>query len=323
MMIYKPPFTITPKILRQVQNISWKLGAIRGQKIDHIPLQLRKEPHVQTIQASLAIEGNTLNLEQVTALIEGKRVLGPHKDILEAKNAIAIYAKLNNLDPLSIQDLLKAHEILMAGLVPDNGSFRIGNVGIFKGAAVSHVVPPAKRVRELMENLFQFLTDEKEISWLLKACIFHYEFEFIHPFSDGNGRMGRLWQQLILIKEDPFFEVLPIEVIIKEYQQEYYNVLADSDKAGESTAFIEFSLDVIDQSLNRFTRDLKPNLKNTNSRLNYAQSKLGNIWFARKDYINLHSEVSTATASRDLLLGIQSGTLISQGHKNKTLYQFK
>jgi len=322
-MTYRPPFTLTTTILKLAQNISWKLGAIAGQKIDYVPLQLRREPKIQTIQASLAIEGNTLSLEQVTALINGKRILGPFKDILEVQNAISVYEKLHNLNPLLVADLLKSHKILMAGLIQENGKFRDGNVGIFKGKVISHVAPPAKKLPELMKNLFEFLNQDKEISWLLKACIFHYEFELIHPFSDGNGRMGRLWQQLILMKEDSVFEVLPIEVIIKEHQENYYNALGESDKTGESTPFIEFSLEIILKSLNRYTLDLKPNFKTTELRLHYAQAKFGNKEFGRKDYAELHNEISTATASRDLLNGLRSGQLISTGQKNQTRYQFK
>lgn len=321
-MSYKPPFQITSLILNKSQQIYFELGLIAGHKIDKTPLKLRRTSNIQTIQASLAIEGNTLTLDQVTNLLEGKRVIGPPKDILEVQNALNVYANLTRFNPLNSRDFLKAHDMLMQGLINECGQWRVGNVGIFKGKEVSHVAPSFKRVPGLMSDLFHFIRKDMDTSWLLKACIFHYEMEFIHPFADGNGRMGRLWQQLILMKENPLFEFIPVEVLIKESQSDYYTALSQSDKRGDSTPFIEFSLDLIHKALIHYAKTTKASLQTSDARLYYAQSKLMGDWFSRKDYLVLYKDLSTSTASRDLKFGLQHGSLECKGDKNQTLYRF-
>lgn len=180
----QPPFDITPTILALSQRITHELGFLSGVKLPATPLHLRKNSQIKTIQASLAIEGNTLSLEQVTDLLQGKRVIAPVKDIQEVKNAIAVYEHLKDWNPQSMADLLKAHHRLMQNLANDNGKFRAGGVGVFKGNKVKHVAPQANRVPELMKQLFDFIQNDNQFSWLIKACIFHYEFVFIHPFSE-------------------------------------------------------------------------------------------------------------------------------------------
>lgn len=320
---YRPPFNITPSILRKSQEISRELGALKGYKITQAPLKLRRTHNIRTIQASLAIEGNTLSIDQMTDLLEDKRVIGPAKDILEAKNAIHVYSDLKKFNPLTIKHLLKAHGILMTNLIEEHGKWRTGEVGIFKGKEISHVAPPAKRVPALMEELFDFIKNDQEFPWLLKACIFHYEFEFIHPFTDGNGRMGRLWQQLLLMKEDSVFEFIPVEVLIKNHQNDYYKALEMSDALGESTPFVEFSLNTIHQSLIDYSTTISSVIQDQNSRLFYAKFNLRKTWFSRKDYLLLHKNISSATASRDLLEGVKEGILINKGEKNQMLYSFK
>jgi Fic family protein len=189
-------------------------------------------------------------------------------------------------------------------------------VAIFKGDEVKHLAPPANRVPLLMENLFKFIIEDNQLTWLLKACIFHYEWEFIHPFSDGNGRMGRLWQQLLLMKEDPVFRYIPIEVMIKENQAVYYNVL------GDSTPFIEFSLQQILISLNKYTKSTTSMVADPETRIQYAKNKLGMNWFSRKNYMEIHKNISTSTASRDLQYGHEKGFLIKLGEKNQIRYKF-
>lgn len=321
-MKYIPPFKITPLILKLSQDISRELGLIIGRKLADTPLTLRRSNNIKSIQASLAIEGNTLSLNQVTALLEGRRVIGPPKDILEVQNAFILYEDLHRFNPLKVEDMLKAHAILMAGLIEENGKWRTGGVGILKGNEVSHIAPPAKRVPILMEELFNFLAHSSDISWLIKACIFHYEFEFIHPFSDGNGRMGRFWQQLLLMKEDALFEFIPVEVLIKQNQEEYYNVLGESDNLGESTPFIEFSLKVIYAALKDYSQTAARLPQDHRTRLLFAQARIKENWFSRKDYLELHADISTATASRDLLFGIQEQILKNKGEKNQVRYQF-
>jgi Fic family protein len=317
-----PPFKITSLILYKLQAISRELGTITGQKISPVPLRLRRTNHIKTIQASLAIEGNTLNLDQVTDLFDGKRVMGPKKDILEARNALSVYERIKDFNPLKIEHLLKAHGLLMNDLIEEKGKWRLGEVGIVKGKAVSHAAPPAKRVPLLMQDLFHFLKKNQEIPWLLKACIFHYELEFIHPFADGNGRMGRLWQQLLLMKEDPLFEFIPVEVLVKNHQAAYYQSLEDSDSVGESTPFLEFSLTMIHQALVNYGEVVLPDAQDTTTRLSYAKLYGKKAWFSRKDYLILHKDISSATASRDLIKGVQEGILITKGEKNQRLYSF-
>ncbi len=244
----KPPYTITENILQLVVSISEKLGVINATHLHKPPTELRKKNRIKTIQASLEIEGNTLTEEQITALLNNKRVLAPQKDIVEVSNAIKVYEHLDSFKPTSIKDLKKAHGILMQSLIEDAGKLRNKNVGIVKGNKVEHIVPSGSMVTGLMNDLFTYLKEDKDII-LIKSCVFHYEFEFIHPFIDGNGRMGRLWQTLIIMQQYPVFEYLPVELLIKENQQAYYNALGNSDKLGHSTPFIEFMLGIILQSL--------------------------------------------------------------------------
>ncbi len=322
-MTYKPPFDLTPVILRYSQEISRGLGVLAGSKLDVVPVKLRKLNSIKTIQASLAIEGNTLSLDQVTHIFEGKKVVGPRKDITEVQNAIEVYQHLGRFNPLSIDDLLGAHKVLMKDLVASSGKWRAGGVGIFKGQEIAHLPPPAKRVPGLMADLFEFLAKNEEAPWLLKACIFHYELEFIHPFVDGNGRMGRLWQQLILMKEDPVFEYISVEELTKENQAAYYEVLSECDKEGKSTKFIEFLLLQVLKTIQNYSKIPSPGVKDIDSRLNYASLKLEKEWFSRKDYLKLHKNISSATASRDLHHGVEREILSKKGEKNQARYSFQ
>ena len=321
-MMYKPPFKLTQKIFNLSQEIALELGKLEGERIDLPPVRLRKKNSIRTIQKSLQIEGNTLTLEQVTDIFEGKRVVAPEKDIIEVKNAIEVYKRFGFLRPKYIDDLLLAHAILMKDLSKDAGSWRKGSVGIFKGNKIAHMPPKADRVAALMEDLFSFLKEDLETSWLLKACIFHYELEFIHPFDDGNGRMGRLWQQLLLANEHPVFQYIPVEELIRDNQELYYKTLQECDHAGDSTGFIEFSLGLIIKSLNNYSALTQSKLNDSQSRLSYAFLKIDDEWFSRKDYLSIHKMISTATASRDLECGLDQKFLIKKGYKNQTLYKF-
>jgi Fic family protein len=245
---YIPPFTITPEIFRLISEISESLGGFSVTNPSELAPLLRRGNRLRSIQASLAIENNTLTLEQVTAIINGKRVLGHPREIQEVKNTFATYEMLEKLNPLSIKDLLKAHEILMAALVDESGRFRSGGVGIMKGREVVHIAPPPARVSALMHDLFAWIKDT-DVHPLIASSVFHYEFEFIHPFSDGNGRMGRLWQALILRRWRPILAYLPVETVIRNRQEKYYHVLGRSDQQADSTAFVEFMLNAILESL--------------------------------------------------------------------------
>jgi len=318
-----PPFRITEKILELVQSISHELGVLSGAKLSIVPINLRKNNQIKTIQSSLAIEGNTLTIDQITDIINGRRVIAPKKEIIEVNNAIKLYNNLNDLNPLLINVLLESHQLLMQGLIIDNGVWRNSGVGIFKGDKLAHIAPPAKRVSLLMNNLFEFINQNKNIPWLIKACIFHYELEFIHPFSDGNGRMGRLWQQLLLMKANAIFEYIPVEILIKDNQDEYYNTLSICDKEGESTLFIEFMGVQILKALEFYNYNTLSQVNTPILRLEFSRIELKQNWFSRKDYILIHKDISTATASRDLNFGVRKNILIYQGDKNQTYYKFK
>ena len=245
---YSPPHTITPTVLSLVAEIAGevgRIGALGGTA--HAP-KLRRENRIRSIHASLAIENNMLSLDQVTAVILGKRVLGLPKEIQEVKNAFAAYEAMASWKPASVKDLLAAHRLLMQGLVDDAGKFRSGSVGIAKGNRIVHLAPPASRVPVLMKDLLAWLK-RTAAHPLIAACVFHYELEFIHPFADGNGRIGRLWQTLILSRWNPLFAYLPVETVIRDRQTEYYRVLALCDNCGNSTAFIEFLLAALLSSL--------------------------------------------------------------------------
>ena len=315
----KPPYEITPDILKMVSSVSECVGQINAKFLDKPSPQLRKKNRIKTIHASLSIEGNTLTEDQISTVMESNRVVGPVKDVREVLNAIQVYDQLGTFDPTSLKSLLKAHKSLMDGLVMDNGSFRKQGVGIMAGDRMAHMAPPAKNVPHLMNDLFAYLQTSEEIG-LIKSCVFHYEFEFIHPFSDGNGRMGRLWQTLILMKAQPLFEFIPFENMIHRTQSEYYRALAQSDKAGHSTAFIEYMLHVIHETL-RDMLHFKAKTMGTEERLSYfAETWDHALPFSRKAYMSVFQTISTATASRDLKQGVDSGLFSKTGDKTNTAY---
>jgi len=242
--MYKPPFTVSAKAINLIAKISSQLEryAIRMEQED--TLRLRRANRIKTIHSSLAIEGNTLSEGEVQAVLEGKKVVAPLKEIQEVKNAIKTYELYPKLNPFSIQDLLLAHGTMMSGLVDEAGMFRKGGVGVFDGDKPIHIAPPADRVRDLMSDLFGWLENADD-HLLIRSCVFHYEFEFIHPFADGNGRIGRLWQSLILGRLNPIFEHLPVENMVYSNQQAYYHAINRSSDLGDSGPFIDFMLEEI------------------------------------------------------------------------------
>lgn len=242
--MYTPPFTITSKSIDLISKISEKIGEMNFLTSESQHVNLRKKNRIKTIHSSLAIENNSLSIEQITAIIDGKRVLGAPNEIQEVKNAVQAYELLLTLDSTSEKDLLRAHGIMMKDLVSRAGKYRNDGVGIFDGKEVVHVAPPAERVPLLMADLFEWLKTS-DTHPLVKSCVFHYEFEFIHPFQDGNGRIGRLWQSAILKDWRNIFAWLPVESLIKEKQAEYYSALNVSDTSADSTFFIEFLLGLI------------------------------------------------------------------------------
>jgi len=316
----KPPYQITDKILNLVVSISEKLGEVNANHLHKPPTELRKKNRIKTIQSSLEIEGNTLTEEQITALLNDERVIAPQKDILEVQNAIKVYEKLIEFNSNSLKDLQIAQSILMHGLIEGSGKFRTKNVGIVKGSKVEHLAPGGAMVNGLMKDLFTYLKTDKEVL-LIKSCVFHYEFEFIHPFLDGNGRMGRLWQTLILMQKYPVFEYLPVESLIKENQNNYYKALGASDKLGESTPFVEFMLTLILQALNNLLASQNVNLT-APDRIELFKDFIGLKSFSRKDYLLSYKLISQATASRDLKWAVDNQLLEKLGDKRNTKYMY-
>ncbi|MDD2605820.1 MAG: Fic family protein [Desulfobacteraceae bacterium] len=244
MSAYQPPYTITPEILNRVASISEAIGWLTVLTDQAKALRLRRINRIRTIHGSLAIEGNTLSEAQITAILEGKRVIAPPREVQEVKNALAAYDRFDTWKPSSEKDLLEAHRILMSGLIDEAGVYRHGGVGVMAGQQVIHMAPPADRVPHLMADLFAWLV-ATDAHPLIASSVFHYEFEFIHPFADGNGRMGRLWQSLILTRWNPLFADIPVESLIFEHQPEYYQAIQESTQKTDSAPFIAFMLRMI------------------------------------------------------------------------------
>lgn len=314
----KPPYRITHAILQSITSISQKIGEVNARSLVRQDPKLRKQNQIRTIHSSLSIEGNTLSESQITAIVDDKRVVGPAKDIKEVLNALEVYKALSTFKPTLERDFLKAHSMLMAGLVHKPGCYRTKGVGIVQGKKVAHLAPPYAQVRPLMRSLFAYLKDKQELT-LIKSCVFHYEMEFIHPFMDGNGRMGRLWQTRILMQEYPLFEFLPFETLIANDQASYYQALASSDKAGNSTKFIEYMLSVIDRAMDMLLEQRTKKIKDTERLEVFLE--ISKKEFTRKDYMKHYPDLSSATASRDLKNGVEQGLLKKSGDKKTSTYK--
>ena len=245
----KPPFEITTSILNKVAEIAELVGRVSAlQGLSASPV-LRRANRIRTIYSSLAIEQNTLSLEQVTAVLDGKRIIAPPKDIAEVENAYAIYEMMESLDPYSVDDLLRAHGVMTRGLVEESGCFRSGPVGVVDGEGhILHFGTLPDYIPGLVTELLAWVRDS-DFHMLIKSCVFHYELELIHPFADGNGRIGRLWHTLLLTQWEPAFAWLPVESIIHDRQEEYYRAINQSNREASSTAFLAFMLSAIEEAL--------------------------------------------------------------------------
>jgi Fic family protein len=243
-MTYQPPLTLDSEIVSLVADIAEQMGRLSAQPEFATDLRLRRINRIRTVAASLAIEGNTLTVEQITAILDGKTVLAPPREMQEARNALAAYEQLAEWDGLRESDLLAAHRTMMLGLLDHPGIYRSGGVGVLAGGEVIHMAPPAGRVPQLMTQLFGWLREAREHP-LIASSVFHYEFEFIHPFSDGNGRMGRLWQTVLLSRWNPAFAWLPVESLVHQHQAGYYRALQDSTGAADCAPFVRFMLGCI------------------------------------------------------------------------------
>ena len=307
----KPPFEINEKIMSDVVEIAELVGMISiGNQISANPT-LRRTNRIRTIYSSLAIEQNTLDIEQVTAVLSGKRIIAPPKDIAEVQNAYDIYECMDALNPYSVDDLLKAHGIMVKGLVNEAGEFRSRSVGVVDNTGkVLHFGTLPQYVPQLVCELMDW-TETSNVHMLIKSCVFHYEFELIHPFADGNGRIGRLWHTLLLSKWNPLFAWLPIESIIHDNQQEYYNAINKSNSMGESTIFIEFMLSVIKQALLE-VKEI-PAITSSNDKMQIRFLKIYEF-LETHDYIMNNDvqkilNVSSATSTRTLSKFAKNGKL--------------
>ena len=310
----KPPFEITNQMIDQVAEIAELVGKISATFSLSINPTLRRSNRIRTIHGSLAIEQNTLSLEQVTAVLNVKHVLAPPKDIAEVKNAYEIYERLDKLDPYSVDDLLTAHNIMTRGLVEESGMFRTRPVGVVdREGHILHFGTLPQYVPDLVMELLDWAKNSK-VHTLIRSCVFHYEFELIHPFADGNGRVGRLWHTLLLSKWNSAFAWLPVESIIHDRQQEYYEAINASNDAGESTVFIEFMLSAIKASL--------IDAINTNDEMSDRKiDKVTLRWHKIQEYLKTHDYimnadvrelcgVSAATANRILASFVAEGNLV-------------
>lgn len=315
----QPPFQITNKIIDDVSEISEQIGRLSAHNHLSANPNLRRTNRIRTIYGSLAIEQNTLSLEQVTAVLNGKHVLAPPKDIAEVKNAYEIYERLDELDPYSVDDLLTAHGIMTRGLVDESGMFRTRPVGVVnQDGQVVHLGTLPQYVPDSVTELLDW-TKHSDLHMLIKSCVFHYEFELIHPFADGNGRVGCLWHTLLLSKWNPTFAWLPVESIIHDRQQDYYNAINASNNAGESTAFIEFMLSAIKASLIDATKmsddmsDEKTDKKTL--RLKKIEQFLRTHEYIMNADVRELCGVSAATANR-VLAGLTETGVLKKYHIN-------
>ena len=264
----KPPFELTNLMMNYVISITEKVGSINSfESLKRMPT-LRKNNRIKSIYSSLAIEANSLSINSVKDVLDGKTVIGPLKEIQEVKNAYKAYDLIDTYDPYNLKDLLHAHKLLTDLIIEDSGRFRNHGEGVFDGEKVIFIAPSENMVPQLMENLFIWLKEDNETHLLIKSCVFHYEFVFIHPFSDGNGRMARLWQNVLLNKWNPLFKYVPIESYIQKYQSEYYQTINQCNKNGNSTVFIEFMLKIIDETLDEVLNNTKKETRNISDQVN-------------------------------------------------------
>lgn len=320
-----PNFTITNVMLNLIVEISAIAGQLSLEKRD---LHLRKENRIRSIQSSLAIENNSLSLEQVTQIINGKRVLGPPKDIHEVENAYQAYEQAFLLDPYDYRDLLKAHKLLTDGLIKETGKFRSKDVVVYSGENIVHLGARAEFVPKLVKNLLAW-AKKSEMPALIKSCVVHFELEIIHPFSDGNGRIGRLWQSLILSKWEPLFEWVPIETVIYQHQQRYYEALSLSNRQNDSSVFIEFMLEAILTTLKSYSIT-----KMSDKTSDILSDKEQVMYNKIRDYLHKHTFItnqkavallglSAATVRRYLVKFVELELLVAQGEKKNRTYYIK
>jgi Fic family protein len=316
------PYQITSEIVNTLTAIAESIGQLEGVNLIQPGPQLRRKNRIQTIQASLAIEGNSLTRDQVTALLDKKRVIGPPQDIKEVQNAIKAYQGLAEFKSLSMQSFLEAHGIMMQDLMAKPGSLRQGPIGVIRENNIFHEAPGWEKVGLMMQALFHYLKESNDHP-LIKSSRFHFQLEHIHPFIDGNGRLGRFWQTRLLMDYHPVFEFLPVEHLIREHQQEYYRALAKGDDTGDCTVFVALILAQNEKSLKQMIEETRGVTLSAENRLKIVRTAFGEKLFTRKDYQSHLKTISTATASRDLNKGVRMGWLKRFGDKRTSVYQFQ
>lgn len=322
-MPYRPPLTLTPAIVSLVADIAERVGRVDALARPVPQPGLRRRNRIRTVHSTVAIEGSPLDEAQVTAVLDGKRVLGGARELREVKNAITAYDEVHTLSPGRVADLLRAHRTLLDALAEDAGEFRRRRVGVVDGDRVAHVAPPASRVEHLVKQLLHdFVQRDKEMHAIIKSAVTHYEVEFIHPFSDGNGRVGRLWQHRILLDVHAVFAHVPVESVIRARQAEYYASLGDADRRGDAAPFVEFSLAATRDALSELVAELRPEPATGESRLARAREALGSEPFSRRDYARIFPALSAPTASRDLRAGVEARALERKGDKATARYRF-
>lgn len=309
-------------MVNHLADIAKIIGRLEGVNLLKPAPALRRKNRIHTIQSSLSIEGNSLTRDQVTAVLQKKRVMGPKQDIVEVQNAIRVYGMIEGFNPFSIAAFLKAQGVLMAGLIPSPGEFRTSPIGVIRPGNIFHEAPRWESVEPMMQSLFSYLKNSDD-HLLLKSSRFHFQLEHIHPFVDGNGRMGRLWQSRILMVYHPIFEFLPVEDFICERQSDYYQMLALGDDTGDCTEFVVFLLSMIQKSLQQLLKETRSITLTPEDRLDLARRSIENGPFSRKEYQMMFKTISTATASRDLQKGVKMGLLRRTGDKRTAVYEFK
>ncbi|MFH0727815.1 MAG: Fic family protein [Pseudomonadota bacterium] len=315
------PFQLNTQIANALVMVAEAIGKLSAVALQKPSPMLRRKNRIRTIQASLAIEGNSLTIDQVTALLDKKRVIGPRQDILEVQNAVEAYRQIGRFKPFSLTSLLNAHQVMMQGLVDGPGQVRKGPIGVIRPGDIFHEAPDWRDVNPMMQALFEYLKTSDD-HLVIKSCRFHYQLEYIHPFMDGNGRMGRIWQTRILMQYHPVFEFLPVEHLIRKNQPLYYQHLAKADDVGDGTEFITFILEQINASLGQLLAVIRSVTLTAPERLEFARSIFKNTAFSRKDYQIHLKNISNATASRDLQHGVEIGLLQKSGDKRATTYIF-
>lgn len=314
------PYTVTPPIIELIAAISEKIGEANANHLDRPPAGLRESNRIKTVQGTLGIEGNFVSTDQIRAVMENKSVDGPPKSILEVKNILETYNRLDQLNPTSLSSLLRAHQLMMAGLIDSPGRLRARHRQITGEERPVYSALEGKMVKPFLSSLFGYLENSRDLP-LIKSCVFHYELQSIQPFTVGNGRIGRFWQTIILRKHYSVFEFLPVETIMWRQKDRYFETLNRNNFLGKSTSFIEFMLGAILETLKELLSGRFLAL-NATERIERYRAEIGNRAFSRKEYLGKYKHISTATASRDLRDGVKGKILKKTGDKRNASYQF-